>query len=180
MPLRYMRARVKIKHGELIFSSGPAKRAFYERNEGKDAIIDIDDAPTANSRRYFEGAIVPAVYYQHPNSGWVDFGDAREALKLEFLPDYTRSLKGEKVRIAKSTAELSKEGFFRLLEVITRWLIEQGLECPDPEDFKAWRDSAPSAGEIYPPLGRMKQNYDKIRQQDNFDKPWLKRPKIAQ
>lgn len=167
-----MRVRVKIKHGELVFSSPIAKRVFFERCDGKDAILDIDDAPTANSRRYFEGAVVPAVFFQHPNSGWIDFGDAREALKLEFLPDYTRSLKGEKIKYARSTADLSKEKFFKLIETITRWMEENALELPDPDDYKAWRDSAPAADQVYPPLARMKEVYTKNK---NINRPWLKK-----
>lgn len=158
-----MKARIKVKHGEFIFSSPVARRAFLERAEGQDALIEIDDAPTANSRRYFEGALVPAVYYQHPTSGWIDFRDAREALKLEFLPDYTRTLGGKRHKVARSTADLSKEKFFALIETITRWMTENGLEVPDPEDFKAWRDSAPAAHEVYPPLARMKKVYDEVK-----------------
>lgn len=155
-----MRVRVKIKAGEIIFSSDMARRAFFDRNDGKDGIFDIDDAPTASARRYFEGALVPAVYYQHPNSGWIDFGDAREALKIEFIPLYTRSLKGERLKLAKSTTDLTKAAFLKLIEDITHWLEENQMEVPDPEEYKAWRDSAPAAGEIYPPLARMRETYN--------------------
>lgn len=166
-----MRVRIRIKHGEILFSSPVAKRAFFERTEGKNAILDIDDAPTANMRRYFEGAMVPAVYYQHPNSGWIDFRDAREALKLEFLPDWTHSLKGERVKVAKSTADLTKEGFVKLLDAVTGWLLDNGMEAPDPEEYKAWRDSAPPADEVYPPLARLKKVYDEKKVKTA---PWQK------
>lgn len=158
-----MRVRANIKNGEILFSSPQARRAFFERNEGKDAIIDIDDAPTTNSRRYFEGALVPAVFYQHPKSGWIDFKDCREALKLEFLPGYTHTLGGERAKIARSTTELNKTGFLALIETITRWMHENGLEMPDPEDFKAWRDSAPAAHEMYPPLARLQAIYNNTK-----------------
>lgn len=158
-----MRVRASVKNGEILFSSPVAKRAFFERNNGKDAIIDIDDAPTANSRRYFEGALVPAVFYQHPKSGWIDFKDCREALKLEFLPGYTQTIGGVRAKIARSTTELNKTGFAALLETITRWMAENGLEVPDPDDFKAWRDSAPGSQEVYPPLARMRQLYNSAK-----------------
>lgn len=173
-----MRARIKIKHGEIVFSSPQARRAFFDRNEGKDAIIDIDDAPTANSRRYFEGALVPAVYYQHPLSGWIDFGDCRDALKLEFLPTYTRDLRGNRTKVARSTTELSKEGFFKLIDVITRWLQENQMEVPEPDDFKAWRDSAPSTEEVYPPLARLKLGYDSAKEASI--PPWHRTKKEVQ
>lgn len=158
-----MKSRVRVQKGELVFASETAKLMFFERNEGKEAYLEIDDAPTDQMRRYFEGAMVPAVYYQHPNSGWRDFGDAREALKLEFLPTYTLDMKGMRVKIAKSTTDLSRERFSEFLASVAIWLEENGLAVPDAEEYKAWRDSAPSAGEIYPSLLRMKQAYDAAR-----------------
>lgn len=167
-----MKVRTTIKSGEIIFTSPMAKRAFFERNEGKDATIDIDDSPTTNSRRYFEGALVPAIFYQHPKSGWKDYKDAREALKLEFIPGYTHNLKGEREKFARSTTDLSKASFVALIDVISRWMTENGLEVPDPEDFKAWRDSAPVANEVYPPLARMKATFNSAKINDVA--PWRK------
>lgn len=172
-----MKARIHIKHGEIHFSNPVARRAFFERMEGKDGIIEADEAITVNSRRYFEGAVVPAVFYQHPKSNWIVFADAREALKLEFLPSYTHDLRGNRVKVAKSTTELTKAAFFKLLESITHWMTENGLEVPEPEDFKAWRDSAPAANEIYPPLLRLKTGYDRIKQ--TTVPPWRKKSSVA-
>lgn len=36
---------------------------------------------------------------------------------------------------------------------------EQGFEIPDSEAFKAWADSAPAPGEVYPPVARMMRDY---------------------
>lgn len=158
--------RARVQNRQILFSSFIAEQKFFELAEGKDINIAIDDAPTANMRRYFEGAIVPSVFYQNPHSGWENFKDAREALKIEFLSGYTRKLKkgkGRRTRYTRSTTELSKEGFTKLLDIITRWMDENGLEVPDPEEFKAWRDSAPARGEIYPPLLRMKEAYDAVQ-----------------
>lgn len=168
-----MKSRVRVQKGELIFASETAKRMFFERSEGKEAHIEIDDAPTDQMRRYFEGAVVPAVYYQHPNSGWRDFGDAREALKLEFLPAYTLDMKGLRVKIAKSTTDLSKDRFSDFLANVAIWLEEQQMGVPDAEEYKAWRDSAPPTGEVFPPLLRMKQFYDHAR---NKSVPPTKKP----
>lgn len=153
--------RARVRGGVVEFSSAMVGHKFFEMADGKDILISIDDKPTSNMRRYFEGAVVPAVFYQHPHSGWENFKDAREALKLEFLPNYTKSIKGRKVRYSRSTTELSKAGFTKFLDAITRWMIENELEMPDPEDFKAWRDSAPSTGSIYPPVARLKEVYTK-------------------
>jgi hypothetical protein len=171
-----MKSRVRVQKGELVFTSETAKQMFFERNEGKEAYLEIDDAPTDQMRRYFEGAIVPAVYYQHPFSGWCDFGDAREALKLEFLPAYTLDMKGMRVKIAKSTTDLSKDRFSEFLANVAIWLEENGLAVPDAEEYKAWRDSAPPPGEIYAPLLRMKQAYDTAR---NKSVPPTKKPNFV-
>jgi len=47
-----------------------------------------------------------------------------------------------------------------LIETIVRWMEQQGMEVPDPKEYKKWKDSAPPAGEIYPQLLRWKQAYD--------------------
>ncbi len=155
-----VRARVKDK--QILFTSAIAEHRFFELAEGKDLLIAIDDAPTSNMRRYFEGAIVPAVFYQNPHSGWKSFADAREAIKVEFLPRYVRTIRKGRARTSRSTTELSKAGFTKFLDVVSNWMAEQGMEIPDPEDYKAWRDSAPEKGEIYPQLLRMKEAYDAV------------------
>ncbi len=158
-----MRVRARVKDREFIFTTPLAKMRFMEGVEGKEVYIELDDAPTANMRRYFEGAMIPAIYYQHPKSGWIDFKDAREAIKLEFIPGYTRDLKGQRVKVARSTTELSKARFVALIESVTRWMTENGLEVPEPQDYVAWRDSAPPAHEVYPPLKRMQEVYNQAR-----------------
>jgi hypothetical protein len=167
-----MRVRGNVKNGEIHYSSPITRHRFLEAAEGKYVYIAIDDAPTANSRRYFEGALVPAVFYQHPNSGWEDFKECREALKLEFLPAYTRSVKGDRIKYARSTTELNKKAFVKLIEDISAWLEANGMEVPNPEDYKAWQNSAPAAGEVYPPLERLKQVYNKNKYND---RPWRKK-----
>ncbi len=156
-----MKARVTVQNGELIFTSPLARHIFFEKAQGKEAILEVDETPTAQMRRYFEGALVPAVFYQHPGSGWTTFKDAREALKIEFLPAYTASTRGERLRYGRSTTELSKRAFQGLLEAIQGWLQENGMQVPDPDDYKAWRDSAPGPAEVYPHLARLKELYEK-------------------
>lgn len=165
-----MKSRIRVQQGKIVFTSELAERMFFERNEGKEASIEINDAPTEQMRRYFEGALVPAVYYQHPFSGWQDFGDAREAIKLEFLAAYTLDMKGLRVKIAKSTTDLSKERFADFLSSVAVWLEENGLTVPDAEEYKAWRDSAPPAGEVYPQLARMRHSFEEARIKGKI--PW--------
>lgn len=152
--------RAQIRNNQFVFSSFMAEIKFFELTEGREVIITIDDAPTANMRRFFEGAIVPSVFFQNPKSGWENYKDAREALKLEFCSGYTKDLEGKDMRYARSTTELSKKKFTEFLDNVTHWMEENGMESPDPEDYKRWRDSAPSPGQIYPPLLRLKERYN--------------------
>lgn len=155
-----MKTHARVIHGKIRFASDLAEAKFMEKAANKDLIITIDDEASANKRKFFEGAIVPAVYYQNPNSGWTNFKEVREALKLEFLAGWTRTAAGERIKYAKSTTELSNAGFGRFIESIIRWMEEQGMEVPDPKEYKDWRDSAPPAGEIFPQLARLKKIYD--------------------
>lgn len=156
--------RARARNKKIEFPSPIAEHRFFEQAEGKELIITIDDKPSSQMRKYFEGAMVPAVFYQHPNSGWETFKDAREALKFEFLPTYTKTVRGERVRVARSTTGLSKQGFKRFLDLISDWMLENGLELPNPEEYKAWRDSAPLPGEIFPDVERMKRRYDELHE----------------
>lgn len=157
-----MRFRAQIKNKGIQFDSDRTKAKLISL-EGAYLIIEVDDKPTSNMRRYFEGAVIPAIYYQHPKSGWADFKECREAIKLEFIPGYFNDLGGVRQKTARSTTELNKGRFRAFLDQITDWMQSNGLEVPDPEDYKNWRDSAPDAGEIYPPLKRLMELYSQQR-----------------
>jgi hypothetical protein len=156
--------KARVRNRQIEFNSRIAQERFLAVAEGKNLLIQFDDKPSGQMRRYFEGAMVPAVYYQHPFSGWETFKDAREALKFEFLPSYTKNFKGERIRYARSTMTLSKQGFKRFLDMVTDWMLENGLEVPVPDEYKAWSDSAPGPGEIFPHVERMKKRYDELRE----------------
>ena len=158
-----MKWRVLIGDKTLTFTSDLAKHKFFE-HKGKHAIIEIDDKPSSQMRRFFEGAVVPYVFYQHPAAGWETFRDAREALKAEFLPAYAKSLKGDRVKIARSTASLSKAKFRIFVETVLRWLEENEYEVPDSEDYKRWENSAPGPDEVYAPLQRIIDKYKKTHE----------------
>lgn len=153
-----MKFYAQIGENTLTFRSVMARVKFFE-HKGKDVVMEIDDKPTSNMRRFFEGAVVPYTFYQHPDSGWETFRDAREALKVEFLPSYVKTIKGDKIKTARSTTGLSKARFTKFLETVLQWLEENGYEVPDSEDYKNWRDSAPGVGEVYPPLARIAEQY---------------------
>lgn len=160
-----MRVHVQVLEKDFRFTSEMARALFFQKNFKKYAYIEIDDATSSEKRRYFEGCLVPVVFYTHPNSGWKSLKEAREALKMEFTGTEQRDLDGNIVRVAKSTTELNNAQFGRMLDAVVRWLLENqlcGEDDIDPENYKAWRDSAPGPGEVYPPLARMKARYAEL------------------
>ena len=158
-----MRANVRIVGGKIRFASPLAEQRFMEKAERKYAFIEIDDLASAEKRRFFEGAVVPAVFYQLPHSGWANFKECREALKLEFLSRWTKSIGGERMRYAMSTTELSNLRFGEFINKVIQWMQEQQMGIPDPEEYKSWRDSAPGYGEVYPQVAAWKQAYDEAQ-----------------
>jgi hypothetical protein len=158
-----MRSLVRISGGKMRFASPLAEQVFLEKNEGKYAYIVIDDEATAEKRRFFEGACVPAFFYLHPKAGWENFKEAREAIKLQWLPAWTMNSKGERMRYSRSTADLSNEKFGELLTILTRYIEENFGEILDPEEYKKWRDSAPPPGGMFPQMARLKAKYEEAR-----------------
>lgn len=159
-----MRVKAHVHKGNIVFGSPVARAAFYERFDGKDVLITDTDLISGNKRRFFEGCLVPVTFYSHPHSGWETFADAREALKLEFLGREVTDLHGGKSRVTRSTTDLNNDRFGEFIEAVVRWLLENELVdrlAVDPENYIAWRDSAPSPDEIYPPLERLKEVYDR-------------------
>lgn len=156
--------KVNVKDGDFVFSSPLARHRFMERAEGKEVRMDIHERPTNEMRKYFEGCLVPAFFYSHPDSGWDNFADAREALKLEFMPGVrqVRTLDGKMTRVSPSTTTLSKERFSRFVEAVVEWATENGMpyEILNSEEYLRWRDTNLNEM-VYPPLQRLKEQYDK-------------------
>lgn len=156
--------RALITSGEFHFGSPLAKQRFMKLAEGKEVNLDIMEKRTDEMRKYFEGCLVPAFYYLHPHSGWKNFADARDVLKLEFAPGVrsVAAMDGSVVRIAPSTASISKQRFTLFVEAITDWMRENGVDNAvlDSEEYKRWRDT--NFDDLYyPPLKRLKQAYEK-------------------
>lgn len=153
-----MKWQAQIGERELLFSSPITAAKFFEL-KGKFVEIAIDDKPSAKMRRFFEGGIIPAIFWQLPAAGWTNFRECRDAVKYEFLPAWTRDTRGVRVRIARNTSDLSKEAFRTFLDKVTHWMKENGMDVPDPAEFNDWKNSAPGPGEEYPPLARLKALY---------------------
>lgn len=173
-----MKIRAKAGKNKIYFPSPIAEQRFFEKYQGKDLFVEIDDSPSTEMRRYFEGCLIPIIFYAHPHSDWRDFKDAREAVKAEFLP--VRTVESprtkQKIKIVPSTAALSKRAFRALIDQITHWLIENQIVAEadiDPESFKAWRDSAPDKDSSYPPLARLKLRYNEEHgEKGGISTPW--------
>lgn len=155
--------RAFVTGGEFRFGSPLAKQRFMKMAEGNEVKLDIMKKPTDEMRKYFEGCLVPAFYYMHPHSGWNDFKDAREVLKLEFAPGVREltDMDGNTVKVAPSTTELSKQRFSAFVEAITDWMRENGVNesVLDSEEYKRWRDTN-FTDPYYPPLKRLKDQYE--------------------
>ncbi len=152
-----------VQNGELIFSSPLTRERFFASAEGKEVRLTIHEEPSRNLKKFFEGSIVPAFFYWHPNSGWADFKEAREALKLEFAPGIRKiTLRdGSKARVAPSMASLSRASYQMMVDSVVAWFIEQGMapEVIDSELYLKWRDSQFDEP-YYPPLRRLKERYE--------------------
>lgn len=160
-----MKIRAKATKNSIVFTSPIAERNFFEKYAGKELYIEIDDKPTTEMRRYFEGCLVPVIFYSQPHSGWRDFKDAREAVKSEFLPKKTiESVRTHtKITIVPSTTDLSKRAFKQFIDAVVYWILENQIAAEsdiDSQAYKAWRDRAPERGAEYPPLARLKARYN--------------------
>lgn len=157
-----MQIRGRILRGKIQFGSAFVEQRFLAKNEGAYLIVQIDDEPTAEMRRFYEGAVVPYYFLQNPQSGWKDFRECREALKLEHNFTFVKDRTGKSHKVSMSTS-VSKEKFKEFIGKCERDFMENGFEWPDPEAYKAWQDSAPGPGETYPPLEALKEKYERLR-----------------
>lgn len=157
-----MKIKVKIENGQISFGNEKRTEVIKEilrKNEGEYFNLVHDNRESAKMRRFFEGAVVPYYFFQNPKSGWKNFAECRESLKLEHHFTFVNNRYGESQKVAKSTM-VNRESFSNFLEKIERDFNENGFEWPDHKAFKAWEDSAPKAGEVYPPLLKLKEKYE--------------------
>lgn len=156
-----MQIKAKIKNGELFYGQPlwtARIKEIYKRNENKYVVVTIDNRETNEMRRFFEGGIVPYFFYQHPKSGWKDFNECRELLKLEFNGVFIHNKDGKSIKITRST-KISKAKFIEFLGRIQDYCNENSLEWPDAEQYKRWRDGGPDPDEIYPPVLELKRRF---------------------
>ena len=111
--------------------------------------------------RFCMGTVPKYLFYQHPNSQWKDFNEAREALLDELVPakEYY-SLEGTLTKSRQTTSKRSSKWMQVLALKMQDYFMQNGLLFPDSEDYFAWVDSAPVPHEEYPPLVELKKNYE--------------------
>jgi hypothetical protein len=152
-----------IKDGSFTFGSLASQeraKKWLKKHEGRKVRIQDELPISGQMRRFFEGAVVPYFAYQHfiPSEvgGYrrMSFKEAREALKLQFNPQYVTTIEGDR-KVTGGSTKMSKAKMEEMLELILHWSTENGYEFPDSEDYKKWRDSGPLVGEVYPPLKRI-------------------------
>lgn len=152
----------QVINGQINFGT-PARAAriqeMLKANEKQYFYITRDDRESDHMRRFFEGAVVPYYFYQNPNSGWENFEEAREALKLEHNFRYVNDKEGKRQKISRSTM-MPKYLFVEFLGKVQRDFEENGFEYPDAEAYKSWEDTAPAPGEEYDPLKKLKAKYE--------------------
>lgn len=158
--------RATVRDGEFHFGSPLAEQRFMKMAEGHEVKLEVMKKPSTEMRKYFEGCLVPAFYYMHPKSGWRNFADAREILKLEFAPGAIEltDKDGNWVKVAPSTTNLSQKRFSLFVESITDWMRENGVDesVLDSEEYKRWRDTN-FTDPYYPPLKRLKDSYEAMQ-----------------
>ena len=156
-----MRAWVKITKEGIQWTSELAKYNFLKKNAGQHAFITIDDKPTNELHRFYRGAVLPYVFYQLPASGWENFKECHLALKKEFIgTESFKTIKGETADIVRSTAEITKARMQKYIDDVLRWMSEQQMEVPWPDEYTAWRDGAPGVGEEYPQVKHLRELYE--------------------
>ena len=155
-----MKYHIHISNKKINFATDHHEVLFYEQMDGKKAIIQEDEPASGNLYRYLNGALIPYIFYQHPNSQWKDFKDAREAVLWEFCPKtYIKALNDERIVQRESSAGRSKVWLRTLIDKVVMWMDGNGYEVPDNEGYLKWLDSCPEVGEVYPPMQRLIENY---------------------
>lgn len=161
---------IQIKNGDFRFSS-PYHRQMFERmkreNEGKELRVEPDNEDVDQMQKFFSGPVCRYFFYQHERGVFQNFAEVRETLKLEANPKRVYNLKtrrydtqgGSTQGHSKRWWQNSKETGF--LDKVQRMFQQNGYEFPDSEDYKDWLKRAPAADEVYPPLQRLIEIYNK-------------------
>jgi len=125
-----------------------------ERYEGAHIVISEEKPAVSDKMRgYMFGAVIPFLMRLVPDWAKLSNEQVYEILKknfnyLEAFNPVTKRVEryGQSVMARTSGREAGME----FIQEIEGWVLENyGQHLPDPEKYKAWRDSAPIKGEAY-------------------------------
>ena len=105
------------------------------RYVGKTVDVRIDlwtGKRSQRQNRFYWGVLIPAFMEAMDKYGdiVIDKDEAHEAIKLKWLSRLV-IIKGQKIRIPKSTTNLSPEEFSRLVQKVEMWCNECGIYLPE-------------------------------------------------
>jgi hypothetical protein len=139
------------------FASPAAAMKYHDWKKahvGERVVIDLDKPPVSDEMRgYMFGAVIPFLKRIVPN--WHPLSDDQvyEILKKNFnYFEAWNPLTKRKERYGQSIMSRSckNEEAMQFIQEVAGWVAENyAMQLPDPERFKAWRDSAPAAGEKF-------------------------------
>lgn len=115
---------------------------WMKKNVGKFGTIEPRDKITREARGYFEGALCPSyLVWMKANPHDKDNLEAvREIFKLEFNGQLRKGLDGKPMKLAKSTARLTRVEFREFTTKIIEYFVENGIPVPNPDLYKKWAD----------------------------------------
>jgi len=133
------------------FGSDYNRSRFIEElksNEGKQYRIEKAKNPVTNEMRgYYFGAVLPVVRKTCIEWKHLTSDELHEVLKTEFaffeawsIKDQTTKRYATNVMSDKSSTQKA----IQYLQDISDYLAQCGLTMPDPEEYKRFRDSAPT------------------------------------
>lgn len=129
-------------------------------NNGKEVRIEPAKKKVSSQlRAYYFGAVIPAL--KQTNEQWekLTSEELHEVIKKMFF--YFETYNPITKRTERFGRSVMKESDWNntakameFLEVLADYLAQCGIDMPDPEQYKQWRDSAPDVGEDYKPNKR--------------------------
>lgn len=133
-----MKARVKT-HGPnnwpyLEWSDYPSLQ-HIGRFVGREVSVHVDlwtGKRSQRQNRFYWGVLIPAFMQAMQQYGEIiiDKDEAHEAIRLKWLSKLV-IIKGQKIRIPKSTTKLDKHEFCRLVEKVEMWCNQCGIYLPE-------------------------------------------------
>ena len=145
--------RATIKNGELDFGSDynfDRYRKYLRDNDGKKITINNYSNPVSDEMRgYMFGALIPFLRQIDAQTwGGLDSEQIHEVLKKNFnYFEAYNPLTKRLERYGQSVMNVSMKNLkaIEFIERIANWVMENyGQTLPDPEDYKRFRDSAPT------------------------------------